>query len=323
MNDGNNETYAMRNGNHGCNGMPATNGGNGAGAAPRASRSHGRRRMRAAPIAIAAVLALAVALAGCAGADAHRWLSGRSPLFAVRSSHAVDGGTRTDYHGLWYRASAIRFDDGAGYAHADLGPGRIGDPPFDVRQALDAVTRELERQGLEDMSSWLDADGYVTDCRVPAGDASSGADGGCTPVRVGEDPHAFSRVRILDWSRDGDVVHAYVYAFGEEFYRSLDGGRIVMDSGGESTWTADFDVADGRADLKALRPAGGVSSMEIKDSDWSDPAQRMLLMMPHDGSAASNAPMRLGVERDAKARYPGNDGRIYYLVDGQFVPAGE
>ncbi|MBT1173000.1 hypothetical protein JS528_06445 [Bifidobacterium sp. MA2] len=301
------------------------NNGNGA---ETAVRPRGRGRKHVVPIAVAALLALAIAFAGCAGADAHRWLTGRAPLFALRSSRAIVGGTRTDYHGLWYRTSAIRFDDGGGYAHAEIGPGQIDDPPFDVRRALDVVTRELERRGLEDMSSRLDGGGYVTDCRTPVGNAPTGDDGassddGCAPVRVGDDPRSFSRVRILDWTRDGDVVHAYVYAFGEEFYRSLEGGRIVMDSGGESTWTADLDVSDGRTRLRALREAGGVSSMEIGDSDWPDLAQRMFLRMPHDGSAASNTSMRKSVERDAKAHYQGNDGRIYYLIDGRFMPADE
>ncbi|MBT1180431.1 hypothetical protein JS531_00230 [Bifidobacterium sp. CP2] len=271
---------------------------------------------RAAPI-VAALLTLAVALGAGAGADVHRWMSGRAPLLALRSSHAVAGGERTDYHGLWYRASAIRFDDGSGYAHADLGPGHVDDPPFDVVQAVDAVTRELERRGLADMSSRLDDDGYVTDCGASTDDG-----GECVPERVGEDPRSFSRVRILDWTRDGDVVHAYVYAFGEEFYRSLEGDHIVLDSGGESTWTADLDVTDGATRLTALHEAGGVSSSEIRGSDWTTLAQRMFLMMPHDDSDASNAPMRRGVERDAKRHYQGTDGRIHYLIDGRFTPAG-
>ncbi|MBW3080605.1 hypothetical protein [Bifidobacterium saguinibicoloris] len=293
--------------NNGTNGTIARNRGNG---------SHGHGRKRAVALAIAAVLALAIALVGCAGVDAHRWMTGRAPLFALRSSRAVEGGVRTDYRGLWYGASVVRFDDGNGYAHAGLGPGAVAEPPFDVRKAVDAVTDELERRGLADMSSRLDDGGYVTDC------GSSTDDGGeCVSERVGEDPRSFSRVRILDWTRDGDVVHAYVYAFGEEFYRSLEGDHIVMDSGGESTWTADLDVSDGATRLTALHEAGGVSSSEIRGADWTDLAQRMFLMMPHDGSDASSAPMRQGVEDDAKRHYQGTDGRIHHLIDGEFTPA--
>lgn len=281
------------------------------GGSPATTRHH--RKAIAAVLVIIAIIAAGMA---CAGVDAHRYLTGRAPLFALRGSRHDDGITRTDYRGMWYRASVITFDDGNGYSHLRLGPGAPEDPPFDVSATIGQITDELDRQELKAMSSRRDADGYVTDC------GRSTDDGGtCAPERVGEDPQAFSRARILDWSRDGNTVHAYVHAMGMNFYRSLDSGRLVEDSGGESTWTADFDVS-GPARLTALRPAGdGVSSMSVKESDWPRHVQDMLLMQPHDGSPTGSRAMLDGVRAAAYDHYKPTDRAVYHLIDGKLVKA--
>lgn len=281
------------------------------------------------------IITVLAALASVVFVDARRYVSVQEPIFAIRSSTAVPGGTRTEYRGLWYRASVIRYDDADRYAHMQLGPGDLLEPPVDPQAMIDAVSRRIERQDMSDAGSRTDGEGHVLGCLYPDDDYG----GACTMTRVGTGLVSFSRVRILDWAMEGETLKAYVYSCSSTYFLSSDGDHIVLDSGGEATWTAVFrrdgasggdesrgsaSATDGRWTLQDLRTAGdGVSSQSIRQSDWPPYVQRMFLTMPHEaGNPAGNQAMDRAIDDEARAHFSSRtkDTRIYGFVNGEFMP---
>lgn len=284
-----------------------------------ASISHTLLRRRSIVIAIIIVIALAIALPLAAYTDAQRYITTQDPVFALRSTSTIAKGTRTEYHGAWYRAMVIRYNDANQYAHWQQGFGDLQNPPVTPRTMIDAINRKIRQQDMKDAQKRTDDEGRVLDC-VYSNDDYAGA---CTTTPAGTGLVTFSRVRILDWSVDGDVLKAYVYSLSNTFFLSADGNHIVLDSGGEATWTASFRYTDSQWTLQNLKLAGdGVSSESIVQSDWPRNVQRMFLQLPHQsGRANSNQTMYHAIVNDARAHFAAQtkDTHIYALNNGGFV----